>query len=250
LPKITNLIGFSFVELPTVDSTNNYAMALVHEGLATHGTAVFAHEQTAGKGQRGKQWSSDPGSNIMLSVLVNPSPIAHLPPFALSVATALACHDLFTRYALYDTFIKWPNDIYWRDRKAGGILIENVYRGKEWQWAILGIGLNINQTQFPEEIRRPVSLMQITGRAFDSVALARELCACLEERWQELRERNEGVMLRAYEDLLLGRDKPIRLRRGSVVFETEILGVLADGRLRTSEGGETFFSAGDVEWVW
>lgn len=225
-------------------------MALVHEGLASHGTAVFAHEQTAGKGQRGRQWTSEPGSNIVLSVLVEVSPIRHLPAFALSAATALACHDLFHQYAKSDTSIKWPNDIYWRDRKAGGILIENAFRGKEWQWAVLGMGLNINQAQFANTLRHPVSLRQVTGKTFDSVTLARELCALLEQRWQELAGGGSASLMHQYENLLYGKGTKVRLRKGPVVFETEVLGVEADGRLKTSREGENPFSVGEVEWVW
>jgi BirA family biotin operon repressor/biotin-[acetyl-CoA-carboxylase] ligase len=245
LPKITILIGFSFVELSTVDSTNNYAMALVHEGLASHGRAIFAHEQTAGKGQRGKTWSTEPESNIILSVLVDPRPIRHFPTFTLSAATALAASDLFRRHAPEGTLIKWPNDIYWGDRKAGGILIENVYRGKEWQWSVLGIGMNINQIQFPEGMGRPVSLRQITGNTYDAKGLAMELCALLEERWQQL---CAGVpILREYESLLLGMGRLVRLRAGNLDLETLVLGVAPDGRLQTEAG---LFSVGEIEWLW
>ncbi len=236
-------------------------MALVHEGMASHGTAVFAHAQTAGKGQRGKHWTTEPGSNIILSVLVDASPIRHLPAFALSAATALAAFELFTRYAVSETSIKWPNDLYWRDRKAGGILIENAYRGKEWQWAVIGIGINVNQVRFPDLPRPPVSLKQIAGRDFEAVGLAKELCTLLEKRWQALLEEGAEPTMALYQTHLLGRGERVRLRQGSAVFDTDILGVLPDGRLRTSGAAqsgamaphdgaaERLFSAGDVEWV-
>ena len=221
-------------------------MALVHEGMARHGMAVFAHDQTAGKGQRGKAWATEPGSNIILSVLVDPSPIRLLPPFTLSVATALAAYELFNRYALHETAIKWPNDIYWRDRKAGGILIENAYRGKEWQWAVLGIGLNINQTRFPDLPRPPASLKQVTGQGFDAPTLARELCALLEDRWQDLQAGRQDHLYQLYQERLFGKGRPVRLRRGDTVLDTEVLGVLPDGRLDTTADR---FSVGEVEWV-
>ena len=240
-------------------------MALVHEGMASHGTAVFAHAQTAGKGQRGKHWTTEPGSNIILSVLVDASPIRHLPAFSLSAATALAAHGLLTRYAVSETSIKWPNDLYWRDRKAGGILIENAYRGKEWQWAVIGIGLNVNQVLFPDLARPPVSLKQISGRDFDAVVLAKELCVLLEERWQALLNEGAEPTMARYQEHLLGRGRSVRLRRGDDVFDTELFGVLPDGRLRTSGAtragsaasgetpahgvAETLFFVGDVEWV-
>ncbi|MDB5209488.1 MAG: biotin--[acetyl-CoA-carboxylase] ligase, partial [Sediminibacterium sp.] len=113
------------MELTVVESTNIYAMERLQANLAAHGAAFFAHHQTAGKGQRGKTWSDEPGSNIALSVIVDCSSFLLTKQFPLSVMVAVACHDLFNKYATGGTFIKWPNDVYWRDRKAAGILIEN-----------------------------------------------------------------------------------------------------------------------------
>ena len=183
-------IGRAFIELESVDSTNNYAMAQVHAGSASHGTIFFAHEQRAGKCQRGKIWASAPGENIMMSVVLEPVFLPITDQFPLSAAVALSCRDLFIRYAgIEQTAIKWPNDLYWRDRKAGGILIENAFRGDRWLFAIAGIGVNINQVQFPESLQTPVSLRQITGLAFDAVNLSRELGACLEQRFGQLRAK-------------------------------------------------------------
>src|SRR6188474_1138078 len=155
-------------------------MALVHgdilpdgQGEPQHGMAIFSHEQTAGKGQRGKNWASEKGSNIALSILLNPYPLSVPDQFKLSVCIAVSVWDLFSKYAGDETKIKWPNDLYWRDRKAGGILIENVIQSSppvsdlvgrqlsvadtkkpienKWQWAVIGIGININQTNFPDD---------------------------------------------------------------------------------------------------
>src|SRR5450755_322744 len=151
-------------------------MAKVQTGMASQGTIFFAHEQLAGKGQRGKSWSSQPGENIIMSVVLEPEFLPVSRQFPLSACVALACHDFFSRYAgARETFIKWPNDLYWRDRKAGGILIENSFRGNKWMAAIAGIGVNINQVSFPETVRNPVSLRQITGRNHDAVKMAGEL---------------------------------------------------------------------------
>ena len=190
--------------LPTVDSTNNYAMAQVRAGLAKQGDAFFALDQTAGKGQRGKGWQTESGNNIILSLVLQPLWLPIVQQFRLNSAVALGCFDLFTSYAGKETKIKWPNDIYWRDRKAGGILIENIVgQGKTglayevdshsqtqgnqqkintpvsalWQWSIVGIGINVNQTHFPDHLPNPVSLKQITGRQSEVITLARELCS-------------------------------------------------------------------------
>ena len=138
LPFAGNPIGKPFIELQSIDSTNKYAMALIRgndvperQGEAQHGTAIFSHEQTAGKGQRGKEWISEKGSNIVLSILLNPYPLALTDQFKLSVCVAVSIHELLSKYAGDETKIKWPNDLYWRDRKAGGVLIENIVREEQ-----------------------------------------------------------------------------------------------------------------------
>ncbi|MEJ7820957.1 MAG: biotin--[acetyl-CoA-carboxylase] ligase, partial [Chitinophagaceae bacterium] len=162
--------------LTSVDSTNNYAMGMVRDGLAKHGEAWFSYEQTHGKGRRGKMWKAEKGKNIILTIVVSTRFLTVYQQFYLSVAVSLACLEFYKKYAGDETKIKWPNDIFWNDRKAGGILIENVVKGNDWQWAIIGIGININQTEFSVDgVFVPVSLKQITGREYDVIALANEL---------------------------------------------------------------------------
>jgi BirA family biotin operon repressor/biotin-[acetyl-CoA-carboxylase] ligase len=228
-------IGTIMSLLPEVDSTNNYAMQQVQDALAGHGQAWFAEAQYAGRGQRSKTWHSQPGSNIILSVALQPFFLQVSQPFPLSVAVALACYDFFSQYAGDETAIKWPNDLYWRDRKAGGILIENSYRGSEWQWAIVGIGININQTHFDPDLPNPVSLKQITGKNFDALALARTLCHCLETRYQQLRAGAFATLLQQYNAVLYGRNSRVKLKKEGLAFETTIQGVDEQGQLITAD---------------
>ena len=251
-------IGHAFIELESVDSTNNYAMARAAAGNASHGTLFFAYDQWAGKGQRGRVWSSTPGENIVLSAVIEPLAFQPAQAFALSVSVALACHDLFSRYAGPEsTSIKWPNDLYWNDRKAGGILIENHFQGDRWPLAIAGMGININQVEFPATARNPVSLRQITGRSFPAVDLARELGSCLDRRYSELSNgaggeqfaRAAAGQLAQYNDRLYRRQQTVRLKKDSAVFATTILGVDARGSLLTRDTMTREFSFGEVEWV-
>jgi BirA family transcriptional regulator, biotin operon repressor / biotin---[acetyl-CoA-carboxylase] ligase len=242
-------IGHAFIELESVDSTNNYAMARASLGEAAHGTLYFAHDQWAGKGQRGRTWTSRPGENIILSAVLEPVALAPSQAFALSACVALACHDLFSHYAgAENTRIKWPNDLYWSDRKAGGILIENNFRGDRWALAIVGIGININQTEFPETARNPISLRQITGRSHDPVQLARELGQCLDRRYREL-ETGAAPLIAHYNSLLYRLGQQVRLRKDNAVFDTTVRGVSALGRLLTHDVLEREFSFGEVEWI-
>ncbi len=241
-------IGHSFIELESVDSTNNYAMALAAAGKAVHGTLVFAHDQWAGKGQRGRTWNSNPGANIILSAVLEP--VASLQAaFGLSVAVALACRDFFTAYAYSDVTIKWPNDLYWNDRKAGGILIENHLRGNRWAHAIAGIGININQVEFPPTARNPVSLRQITGRTYETISLARDLGHHLDKRYTEWEAGGAPALLEAYNAVLYRRGQEVRLRKDNAVFTTRVEGVSPQGQLLTRDVLDRSFSFGEVEWI-
>src|SRR5687768_13782589 len=141
-------------------------MQLIHEGMAQHGTVVFAHEQTKGKGQRNKQWISAPNQNLMFSLITEPFGLNTSQVFLLSMSVANGVQAFFNKYAVDQVKIKWPNDLYWGDRKAGGILIENIVQGTNWKHAIIGIGININQTDFGDFIKA-VSLKMIIGKAYD-----------------------------------------------------------------------------------
>jgi BirA family transcriptional regulator, biotin operon repressor / biotin---[acetyl-CoA-carboxylase] ligase len=292
--SVTNTIGRPFIELESVDSTNKYAMALVHEarlpdrqGLIKHGMAFFAHEQTAGKGQRGKEWITEKSANIILSVLLQPAGFTINDQFKLSACIAVAVHQFFSKYAGdhtistktieegaskstikanaknsakdFKTTIKWPNDIYWQDRKAAGILIENVIgsgteaqnpnSSSNWQWAVAGIGININQTVFVSQLHNPVSLKQITGKNFDPVKLAKELCTILNEKYNELLKNDFEKIFNYYLQHLYKKDKKVKFKKDTRVFEAVVKGVTKTGKLIIRHSIEEEFDFGELEWV-
>src|SRR5262245_47014162 len=199
------------------------------QGEAQHGMAIFSHEQTAGKGQRGKEWISAKGSNIVLSILLNPYPLAITEQFKLSVCVAVSGHELLSEFAGDETRIKWPNDLYWRDRKAGGVLIENVVREDQsamgsqsksgWQWAIVGIGINIRQARFPADLPNPVSLKQITGKDFNPVQLAKKFCSILDTNFRKLLDDKFEDLFNKYQLHLYKKDEKVKFKKGNRVFE-------------------------------
>lgn len=242
--------GTPFIELESVDSTNNYALQQLHAGLARHGAAFFAHEQVAGKGQRGKVWTMDKGVNLILSVIIDPQNLPLSRQSQLSACVAVAVAELFNKYAGEDTRIKWPNDLYWQDRKAGGILIENIIgTGHEWKWAVAGIGININQTGFPPGLKNPVSLKQITGKNFDPVVLARELCTLLDIHFRTLQTSGFDTVYDLYLNSLYKKGAVVKLKKNNRVFEAMIKTVTRDGLLVTEHGIEEEFRTGEIEWV-
>lgn len=238
-----------FTILDSVDSTNNYAMAKVRAGLAIHGEAWFSHIQTDGKGQRNSTWQTSQNVNIALSIFVEIQQLNAAQQFQLSVAVALGCYNFFNKYAGNETAIKWPNDIYWRDRKAGGILIENIFQGNDWKFSVVGIGININQSAFDQTLKNPVSLKQITGKNFDAIILAKELHLIILERYNQLKNRSFKLLFKEYSLHLFCLNQLVKLKKDNSVFETTIKGVTEHGQLITQDTTERYFNFGEVSWV-
>ena len=218
-------------------------------GQTSDGAAYFALDQYQGKGQRDKTWNSKPGENIILSVVKDCSGFHLNNQFQLSVAVALACFDFFSAYAGDETRIKWPNDIYWRDRKAGGILIENMVKSDRWGKAIIGMGININQTTFDTIEGKPVSLKQITGKSFDPISLAKELCQHLEHRFLVLENKPFDQLLSAYNDQLYKKDELVPFKRNNIQFQAKVNGVDKDGHLLIMHGVEERIRFGELTWL-
>lgn len=236
--------------LDSVDSTNNYAMAKLHEGLATHGMAWFAKEQTAGKGQRGKQWHSEPGDNILLSIICKPAPAFISNPFFLSALVATTCREFLQKISSEDFYIKWPNDLYWRDRKTGGILIENKYSSENWNWAIIGIGINVNQTMFATDLKKAISLKQVTGKEeFEPHVLAKELHEYILEKINTATEESFDEILGKYNQALYKRDEQVKLKKENAIFSTTVKSVNPYGQLLTNDSMDRTFNFGEIEWV-
>lgn len=223
-------------------------MRLAHEGVAQHGFTVFAHEQTAGKGQRAKQWIAEPGANIMMSVVLTPEAIGVAgPSFLFSMAMAVAAHGLLKKFC-DGIKIKWPNDLFIGDRKAGGILIENRLQGHNWQTAVAGFGLNINQTAFGNLSSKATSLKLITGETYSPVALAKDLCSEIHGVLKKLKTEPQDIA-NEYHRHLYKIGEWVKLKQDSRIFETEIKGVNQMGELLTQQTLEERFAVGDVEWL-
>ncbi|MCX6212239.1 MAG: biotin--[acetyl-CoA-carboxylase] ligase [Bacteroidetes bacterium] len=191
LPATPNIrLGEPFIELASIDSTNIYAMDLVHKGLALSGSCYTADFQTAGKGQHGRVWESEKGQNLLSSYVLELKQLktgkiwTPADQIGFSAAIAIGARAFFAAFAGEETKIKKPNDIYYRDRKAGGILIENLVRGKDWTWTVIGIGMNINQSSFSMASANqlgvnPISLQEITNQSWDLKKMQNHLSEAL-----------------------------------------------------------------------
>ncbi|KUG06632.1 biotin--[acetyl-CoA-carboxylase] ligase [Solirubrum puertoriconensis] len=183
----TLFTGQQVIWLPECGSTNTEARELLGQNRATEGCTVITDRQTAGRGQRGNQWEAKPGENLTLSVIWRPTFLPATAQFQLNLAVALGVHDWATGLLGPDPALrlKWPNDLFYQDQKLGGILIENTLSGSQIQFSIVGIGLNINQTDFG--VPTATSLGLLTGRAYTLAPLATRLLEHLERRYLQLR---------------------------------------------------------------
>ncbi len=170
------------------ESTNSLLAQLNHEQLLAHGSYVYTYCQTAGRGQVGNVWHSEPEQNILLSTLIRPNEVHIAEQFVISEIVALAALRTLSQYT-EGICIKWPNDIYWQNRKIAGILIENAIVGAHIKHSIAGIGININQTTFPDGLPNPISLAQITGKTYDKEQILNEYLLQLEALYKRINDR-------------------------------------------------------------
>ncbi len=238
-----------FSILDEVDSTNNYAMGMIKEGKGKHGMACFASVQTSGKGQRGKSWQSERDKNILLSIIIKPDTCFTAKPFLFSAAVANICRQ-FLQSLLNEPFVcKWPNDIYFGDKKTGGILIENIYRGKEWQWAVVGIGINVHQAQFGVAAAKAISLSTIKPVSETALALAQKLQQYILASLNEMKAENLQLIMPEFNKYLYKKNESVKLKSASRVFETTIKKVNDFGQLETEDALPRTFNVGEVTWV-
>lgn len=186
----TLFIGQTLFFLHEVESTNTYASELLKNVNQPEGTIVYTDNQTKGRGQRGSVWSSNSGQNLTLSLILQPKFLSTINHFYLSKITALALYDLLTELlgnSQFDTKIKWPNDIIVNQKKIAGILIENTVQQKGIQHSIIGVGLNINQTDFNSLDNIATSLQLITHEVFDRMNVLEKLCEYFEKWYLKLK---------------------------------------------------------------
>ena len=241
--------------LGTVDSTNRYARDKAATLWSKAGSdsiiAVTAEHQTAGRGQRGNSWQSQPGCNLLLTLLVKPGEALEATrQFLLSQTVAVALHSAMKEYGI-DTSLKWPNDIYVGKKKLAGILIELDYSGHFIEQATIGIGLNVNQTGFPPMERTPVSMHTLTGIEFDVEEVLCRVLGKFKEYYTMLTGGNGAQIASEYGKLLLGAGSEQRFIDADGEFCAIICGVEPCGKLmlRTADGETRRYAFKEVEMI-
>lgn len=237
------------VWLDSVDSTNLYCERLDLSRVVPF-TAFAARSQTAGIGQRGNRWLSQPGQNLTFSLVLKPSFLRADRQFALTQALSLAVTDFLGGFPLTQPLaVKWPNDIYVGLRKICGMLISNRLSGAAMAVSVCGIGLNVNQAVFPAELPNATSLALLTGRRFEPERLLPDLLAAIGQRYDQLLR---GVDLTPdYHARLLHLGSPWRYRHEGREIVATITGTDPQGRilLTTADGHPLACAMKQIEFL-
>lgn len=232
-------------------STNNVAKER-HD--APHGLVLASHKQTAGRGQRGNSWEAEPGKNLTFSMVLRPKGIRAAAQFELSMLVALAILKVLRPLGV-EASVKWPNDIYFGDRKLAGLLIENEVAAEYLDKSIVGIGLNVNQEKFLSDAPNPVSLKQILGTDLPLETLLEDICATiLDEVDAYTTHPDPEALSSVYFSNLWRADGafyPFFIPSSGSTVEAAIENVAADGTLsiRTSENDILTFLFKEVEFL-
>lgn len=248
----TLFVGQRVIRLDQVDSTNNFAMGLLKGMPLEEGAVVTTAKQTRGKGQRGNSWESQPGQNVTCSVVLRPTFLDPAKQFDLTRAISLALtdvlHDLLPQG---NVKIKWPNDVFVDDGKIAGILIENILVGNQISYSVVGIGFNVNQTDFMSGGATATSLHRITGQSYEVDGILKMICAAIEVRYLQLRNNNTDKIGTEYFARLFKAGVASRFTDFSNIFEATITDVTKEGLLvlRDSNGNDRKFAMKEVGWI-
>lgn len=215
------------------------------------GDVVWADFQTAGRGQRGHEWHSRKGENLTFSVVLEPTFVPIAEQFSVSEVVALSLVDMLAEYGI-DAKIKWTNDIYVGDRKLVGILIEHSLASSSLRRTIVGVGINVNQTEFDASLPNPVSMAQLLGKELDAEAVLNCFISHLQRHYESLREGGAEVLHERYNALLYRKNEyhAYALPSGEK-FRAKIVGTAPSGalRLESEEGTTKDYLFKEVEFV-
>jgi len=244
----TKWAGKHVVCFDVTDSTNTQARICAEEG-APHGTLVIADRQEGGKGRRGRTWISPAGEGIWMSILLRPE-ISAMSASMLTLVMALAAERGIREVTGEQSLIKWPNDLVLNQKKICGILTEMATEQMEIKYVIVGIGINVSQKEFPEELKESATSIYLeTGNAYDRSRIIAAVMEALEEYYEEfVKTEDMSGLLELYNEKLVNRDREVCVLAPEGDFRGTARGINRTGGLMVElkDGTETEVISGEV----
>jgi BirA family transcriptional regulator, biotin operon repressor / biotin---[acetyl-CoA-carboxylase] ligase len=233
--------------LDKVDSTNSYAIGQIRANLAENGMAWMALQQHAGKGRNGNVWKMVPGEALALSIALETHCFNQKDLFILSMATALAVKKFIGTY-VEDVYIKWPNDIVVGEKKIAGILIENLWQQQNWNWAVVGIGINLYNKNFPKDLPYAESLQNMVPNKI-LPNLTESAFAVLENLKFYLTDfvNNPSEIVLAYNEALWKREANIEYLIEGGKQTGKLIGVNPNGTIIINNNGTKLFNLDQIK---
>ena len=233
---------WEIIHIDETDSTNRW---LKEHGDTSRDSVVWADYQTAGRGCGTNRWESERGKNLLFSMLIHPTDIVVSEQFRMTEAVSVAICQTLQTYINDKVEIKWPNDIYVGDKKICGILTENRLRGNTIKESIIGIGLNVNQTEFKSDAPNPVSIRQLTGMETDLGELLQAFLLAFDVTY------HSKTTCSTYKKMLYRRGKYAFYEDKTSCFNAVLTDVLPDGRLLLvdKEGQERLYAFKEVQFI-
>jgi BirA family biotin operon repressor/biotin-[acetyl-CoA-carboxylase] ligase len=244
-------VGQNLITIKQVDSTNNFLKeSLSNSKPLTEGTVIMAEGQYAGRGQQQNRWHSEAGKNLTFSILLKPGFLPVSQQFDLTRAISLGIMNALEPLLGNKLKIKWPNDIYYADGKLGGILIENIVQGNQIKNSVIGIGLNINQDNFPLDLPNAVSLKQILHMDYDLKLILSEICKNIEAAYLNLKAGRFDSARKAYLERLYWLNEDKMFKANGQVFGGMIKDVKDNGLLVVINGSDASeFNQKEIEFL-
>lgn len=241
-------LGKKVVFLPQCHSTNDELVRMIKKSNEPEGALVYTDDQIMGKGQRGNVWLSEPGKNILMSLLLRPKFLIPSDQFYLNLIVGLAIVETLQTYIKGDIKLKWPNDVFIDEKKISGVLIESSLRGNSLESAIVGVGLNVNQQGFG--LPTATSMLLETGSQYDRTELIEILLCNLEKWYLKLKNDPKEYVLEEYHRLLMWRGEQRIFRTSENEFKGEIIGIDKHGRLAINQDGKLkTYGIKEVEFI-
>jgi len=237
--------------LPTCHSTNDIAAEMIQSQEVFEGTIIVTDHQTAGRGQRGNTWEAALKQNLTFSLILKPSFLRASDQFQLNVAVSLGVHEFLSQYLSEGLSIKWSNDIYHYDKKLGGILIENTLQGYQIGYSVIGIGLNINQTQFAVPTASSLKVASNSLQPYNLDLLLSGLSEKIEKYYLLLKQGYYESLKMRYLSVMYRYQEWHYFKKNGELFLGQIIGIDQTGKLaiETEEEDLLYFNFKEVEFV-